>query len=60
MQQLSSRMARILERLAEMFPTSHYQSELDLYIASRYPKNAADVEQLTKEFEHRNQRGILQ
>jgi predicted transcriptional regulator with HTH domain len=54
MQQISSRMAKILERLAEMFPKSHYQSELDRYISSRRPQNAADVEHYTKEFEHRN------
>ncbi len=53
MKQLSNQMVRLLERLAEMFPKQHYQSELDRYISSRYPQNAADVEQFTKEFEHR-------
>ena len=59
MKQLSDRMLRILERLAEMFPKQHYQSELDRFISSRYPQNAADVEHFTKEFEFRNlQRNI--
>ncbi len=53
MKQLSEKMLRMLERLAEMFPRQHYQSELDRYITSRYPQNAADVEHFTKEFEHR-------
>jgi len=57
MQQLSSRMARILERLAEMFPKSHYQSELDRYISNRHPQNAADVEHFTKEFELKHTQG---
>ena len=34
----------LLERLAEMFPDSDYQSRLDRYIASKNPQNAADVE----------------
>ncbi len=52
-------MLRLLERLAEMFPKQHYQSELDRFISSRYPQNAADVEHFTKEFEYRtSQRNI--
>ncbi len=54
MKQLSDQMIKLLERLAEMFPKQHYQSELDRYISSRRPQNAADVEHYTKEFEHRN------
>lgn len=53
MKKLSEQMLRMLERLAEMFPKAHYQSELDRYIANRYPQNAADVEHFTKEFEQR-------
>jgi predicted transcriptional regulator with HTH domain len=41
MKTLSDQMLRILERLAEMFPKSHYQSELDRYISNRHPQNAA-------------------
>lgn len=52
MKQLSDQMVRILERLAEMFPKQHYQSQLDQYITARRPQSAADVEQFTKEFEH--------
>ncbi len=53
MKQLSDQMVRILERLAEMFPKQHYQSQLDQYITARRPQNAADVEHFTKEFEQR-------
>jgi hypothetical protein len=52
-------MAKLLERLAEMFPKQHYQSELDRYISSRYPQNAADVEHYTKDFEYRNSQGRI-
>jgi hypothetical protein len=56
---LSEKMRSILERLAEMFPKQHYQSQLDKYITIRRPQNAADVEHYTKEFEYRNcQRGL--
>jgi hypothetical protein len=49
---LSEKMLSLLERLAEMFPKSHYQSELDRYISSRHPQNSADVERFTREFQH--------
>lgn len=60
MKQLSEKMLGLLERLAEMFPKSHYQSELDRYIAGRFPQNAADVEHYTKEYEYKTaQRGFI-
>ena len=59
MKSLSSNMFSILERLAEMFPKQHYQSELDRYISNRHPQNAADVEHFTKEFEHKISQGKL-
>ena len=54
---ISSNMLSILERLAEMFPKAHYQSELDRYISNRHPQNAADIEHLTKEFEYKYSQG---
>jgi hypothetical protein len=53
MKAISNQMLSILERLAELFPKQHYQSELDKYIASRFPQNAADVEHFTKEYEYK-------
>lgn len=55
MKHISEKMLKLLERLAEMFPKQHYQSELDRYITNRYPQNAADVEHFTKEFEYKTQ-----
>jgi hypothetical protein len=57
MKKLSDQMLRMLERLAEMFPKAHYQSELDRYISNRHPQNAADVEHFTKEFEYKYSQG---
>ncbi len=59
MKTLSEQMAGLLERLAEMFPKQHYQSELDRYVTSRRPTNAAEVEHFTKEFEQKISQGIL-
>ncbi len=59
MKTISEQMLRILERLAEMFPRQHYQSELDRFISSRYPQNAADVEHFTKEFEYKITQGRI-
>lgn len=59
MKNLSDMMLGLLERLAEMFPKQHYQSELEQYICSRYPQNAADVEHFTKEYEYRHQGNFI-
>ena len=59
MKTISEQMCRMLERLAEMFPRAHYQSELDRYISNRHPQNAADVEHYTKEFEHKYSQGRI-
>jgi len=59
MKTISEQMLRLLERLAEMFPKAHYQSELDRYISARHPQNAADVEHFTKEFEYKHTQGRI-
>ena len=47
---MSELMQKLVERLAEMFPGSGYQSRLDAYIASRHPCDVFDVERLQREF----------
>jgi len=59
MKQLSTKMLAILERLAEMFPKQHYQSELERYISSKFPQNAADIEHYTKEYEYKISQGKI-
>ncbi len=44
------------ERLKEMFP-NQYKSELDLYIESKNPKNAAEVEHWLQQFTYQNRHG---
>jgi hypothetical protein len=59
MKRITDHMLSILERLSEMFPKQHYQSELDRYISARRPQSAADVEHFTKEFEYKISQGKL-
>ena len=50
-------LADILKRLAEMFPRQDYQSRLENYISSRYPKSTADVEYFERQYYQRQQSG---
>jgi TPP-dependent 2-oxoacid decarboxylase len=52
-------LANLLERLAEMFPGSDYQSRLEQYIATRHPQNTADVEMLERQYYQDRQRGLI-
>ena len=47
---MSELMTRLLERLAEMFPDSGYQSRLETYIAGRRPCDVFDVERFERDF----------
>jgi len=50
----------LLERLAEMFPGSDYQSRMERYIASKNPQSAADIEHLQRQYQYDQQReGIV-
>lgn len=41
---------RILERLAEMFPKSDYQSRLDRYLSTKGITDAAQLENYIRQF----------
>lgn len=57
MKQLSATMMGFLERLAKMFPESTYQSRLEQYLSRFSFDNAAQLEQLQRQFEYDSQRG---
>lgn len=59
MQQLSKKMLAILERLAEMFPSQSYQSKLEAYISRFHVDNAAQLEQLQRQFDQQQTRRYL-
>jgi hypothetical protein len=46
-----SKIALLLERLAEMFPSQDYQNRLEQFIRARNPVSASEVEHLQKQFE---------
>ena len=50
-------LAEILKRLAEMFPQQDYQSRLERYISSHYPKSVADVEYYERRYYQKQQSG---
>ena len=45
-------MLAILERLAEMFPDSSYQSRLDAYLSTKGITDAAQLENYIQQFNH--------
>ena len=55
MKYLSNRMIAIMERLAEMFPGSSYQSSLDHYLADKGITDAAQLENYIREFNYKKQ-----
>jgi ArsR family metal-binding transcriptional regulator len=50
MKTLSDFMPEILERLAEMFPGSSYQSRLDSYLSTKGITDAAQLENYVRQF----------
>jgi hypothetical protein len=53
---LSNRMIAILERLAEMFPSSSYQSSLDAYLADKGITDAAQLENYIQQFNYQKEK----
>jgi hypothetical protein len=50
----------MLERLAEMFPDSDFQSRMERYIVSKNPQDAGDVEHWERQYQYeQNRQGIL-
>ena len=49
---LSEKMLSILERLAEMFPGSSYQSSLDAYLATKGITDAAQLENYIQQYNY--------
>lgn len=50
---MTATIAKLVERLAEMFPKQNYQSKLDAYLDSKNVKNTSDVEHWIKEFDRK-------
>ena len=50
MNAISKRMLAMLERLAEMFPNSSYQTRLDQYLSTKGITDAAQLENYIQQF----------
>ena len=50
---MTATIAKLVERLAEMFPKQNYQSRLDAYLNSKNVQDINDVEHWTKEFDRK-------
>ena len=50
MKYISEQMIRIMERLAEMFPGSSYQTRLDSYLSTKGITDAAQLENYIRQF----------
>jgi hypothetical protein len=50
---MTATIAKLIERLSEMFPQQNYQSKLDAYLTNKNVKNVSDVEHWTKEFDRK-------
>jgi hypothetical protein len=52
-------MLAMLDRLGEFFPKQDYHSRMERYIISKQPKSTADVENLQRQFEQQNHKGMI-
>jgi hypothetical protein len=59
MKTVSQKMLAILERLAEMFPDSSYQSRLDYYLSTKGITDAAQLEKYINEFNYSHKEQYL-
>lgn len=50
---MTATIAKLVERLAEMFPKQNYQSKLDAYLASKNVKDISEVENWIREFDRK-------
>lgn len=50
---MTATIAKLVERLAEMFPKQNYQSKLDAYLTSKNVQNVSDVEHWIRKFDNR-------
>jgi predicted transcriptional regulator with HTH domain len=52
---MSEKIAKLLERLAEMFPNSSYQSKLERYLKTKNITDAGQLEAYIRQYETRQE-----
>jgi len=50
---MTATIAKLVERLAEMFPSQNYQTTLEAFLSSKNVQDVADVEHWIREFDKR-------
>ncbi len=58
MTHITEKMSTLLERLAEMFPGSSYQSRLDAYLSTKGITDAAQLENYIQQFNSQKERHL--
>jgi hypothetical protein len=51
-------MLAVVQRLAEMFPQSTYQSQLEEYLSRYHIDNAGQLEYLQRQYDYERSRGL--
>jgi hypothetical protein len=59
MNEISKKMSAILERLAEMFPNSSYQTRLDQYLSTKGITDAAQLENYIQQYNYSQKENYL-
>ena len=59
MKTISNLMLGMMERLAEMFPDSTYQSRLDAYLSTKGITDAAQLENYIREYNYSQKESFL-
>jgi hypothetical protein len=50
---MTATIAKLVERLAEMFPSQNYQNKLEAFLTSKNVQDVSDVEHWIREFDKR-------
>jgi hypothetical protein len=50
---MTATIAKLVERLAEMFPRQNYQSKLDAFLSSKNVQDVSDVDHWIREYDRR-------
>ena len=50
---MTATIAKLIERLSEMFPQQNYQSKLDAFLSTKNVQDISEVEHWTREFDRR-------
>jgi len=56
---MTATIAKLLERLAEMFPKQNYQSRLDRYLNSKNIQSTVELEHWQRQYDKNHERNFV-